>query len=106
MRVTPACSVTNARLWPRVRVPRPRLIGGRVRDPLLGRDLPVGVTLGAVLTVLVLNGTASTLAFDSWYAGLALLPMGLLLGIAGHGAVTALAGKPILGDVLEDGAAR
>lgn len=63
-------------------------------------------TVTISFTALVLNGTASTLAFDSWYAGLALLPMGLLLAIAGYGAVTALAGKSILGDVLEDGAAR
>jgi serine/threonine-protein kinase len=64
------------------------------------------VTVMIAFTSLVLGGTASTLAFDSWYAGLALLPMGLLLAIAGYGAVTALAGKSILGDVLDDGATR
>lgn len=103
--MTSACPVTNARLWPRVRVSWTRVIGGHVRDPLLGRDLLVGVTPGAVHTVLVLNGTASTVAFDSWYAGLALLSMGLLLGIVGHGAVTSLAGKSTRGDLLEYGAA-
>ncbi|MEQ1833861.1 MAG: serine/threonine-protein kinase [Candidatus Eisenbacteria bacterium] len=63
-------------------------------------------TVTIAFTTLVLSGTASTLDFNSWYAGLALLPMGLLLAIAGYGAVTALAGKSILGDPLEDGPKR
>ena len=61
-------------------------------------------TVVAAFTGLVLGGTAATLDFGSWYAGLVLLPMGLLLGIACYGAATALAGKSILGDPLaEDG---
>lgn len=70
--------------------------------------LKVGLlaTVTISFTGLVLNGTASTLAFDSWYAGLALIPMGLLLGLAAYGAATALAGKSILGDPLEEPARR
>ncbi len=60
----------------------------------------------SAFTGLVLAGTAATLDFGSWYAGLALLPMGLLLGIAAYGAATTLAGKSILGDPLEDGPRR
>jgi len=59
-------------------------------------------TVVCSFTGLVLGGTAATLDFGTWYAGLALLPMALLLGIAGYGAVTALAGKSILGDPLAD----
>ncbi len=53
-------------------------------------------------TALVLGGTAATLDFSSWYAGLVLLPTALLLGIACYGAATALAGKSILGDPLDE----
>ncbi len=59
-------------------------------------------TVAGAFTALVLGGTASTLDFGSWYAGLVLLPMALLLGIALYGAATSLAGKSILGDPLED----
>ncbi len=59
-------------------------------------------TVVASFTALVLGGTAATLDFGSWYAGLALLPTALLLGIALWGAANALAGKSILGDPLED----
>ncbi len=63
-------------------------------------------TVVCSFTALVLGGTAATLDFGSWYAGLVLLPTALLLGIAFYGAATALAGKSILGDLLEDGAKR
>ncbi len=59
-------------------------------------------TVAGAFAGLVLGGTAATLDFGSWYAGLVLLPMALLLGIAAYGAATALAGKSILGDPLED----
>ncbi len=59
-------------------------------------------TVVAAFTGLVLSGTAATLDFGSWYAGLALLPTALLLAIAFWGAANALAGKSILGDPLED----
>ena len=59
-------------------------------------------TVLAAFTGLVLSGTAATLDFGSWYAGLALLPTALLLAIAFWGAANALAGKSILGDPLED----
>jgi hypothetical protein len=63
-------------------------------------------TVVGAFTALVLGGTAATLDFSSWYAGLVLLPMAVLLGIACYGAATALAGKSILGDPLEDGPRR
>ena len=72
----------------------------------IGRLIVVRVGLLAAVvcsfTALVLGGTAATLDFGSWYAGLVLLPMSLLLGIACYGAATALAGKSILGDPLEE----
>ncbi len=36
------------RLWPRMLVSWVRLIGGRFRDPLVGRDLLIGVVYGAI----------------------------------------------------------
>ena len=40
------------RLWPRLLVSWARLVSGRVRDPLVGRDLLVGAVAGAVLSAL------------------------------------------------------
>lgn len=59
-------------------------------------------TVACAFTSLVLNTTAATLDFTSWYASLVLLPLSVLLGVACYGAATALAGKSILGDPLED----
>ncbi len=63
-------------------------------------------TVTGAFTSLVLGGTAATLDFGTWYAGLALMPTVLLLVIAGYGAATALAGRSILGDPLEDAGGR
>ena len=40
------------RLWPRMLVSSARLVSGRVRDPLVGRDLLVGALAGTVLIAL------------------------------------------------------
>ncbi len=48
------------RLWPHLLVSWTRLISGRARDPLVGRDLLIGVTAGALFTaVSVLGGYAA-----------------------------------------------
>jgi hypothetical protein len=49
------------RLWPRTLVSWTRVLEGRVRDPLVGRDVLVGVLAG----VLVIGATALRLAVDS-----------------------------------------
>jgi serine/threonine-protein kinase len=54
----------------------------------------------AAFVGLVQTFAVMTLDLNSWYAGLVLLPMALLLAIAAYGAATALAGKSILGDPL------
>ena len=60
------------------------------------------VTVGASFAGLVLSGVPASLDFSSWYAGLILLPMVLLGGIAFYGAAMSLGGKSILGDPLDD----
>jgi len=46
------------RLWPSVLVSWARLVAGRLRDPIIGRDILVGITAGALL-VLVFLGAQS-----------------------------------------------
>jgi serine/threonine-protein kinase len=46
------------RLWPRILVSWTRLVSGRVRDPLVGRDLVIGVMAGALITALSVLGSA------------------------------------------------
>jgi serine/threonine-protein kinase len=62
----------------------------------------VGLLASAVaaFVALVQSFAVMTLDLSSWYAGLVLVPMALLLAIAAYGAATALAGKSILGDPL------
>ena len=64
------------------------------------------VTVGATFATLVLAGAPASLDFSSWSAGLILLPMVLLAGIACYGAAMSLGGKSILGDPLEEPAKR
>ena len=42
------------RLWPQMLVTWVRLLGGRIRDPLIGRDALVGAALGVTIVLLVL----------------------------------------------------
>ena len=42
------------RVWPHILITWSRLVGGSVRDPLVGRDLLVGVAAGLLLTMLTL----------------------------------------------------
>jgi serine/threonine-protein kinase len=42
------------RVWPHILITWSRLVGGSVRDPLVGRDLVVGTAAGLLLTVLTL----------------------------------------------------
>jgi serine/threonine-protein kinase len=46
------------RLWPRLLVSWTRLLSGRFRDPLVGRDLLVGIALGATVTALSVGNFA------------------------------------------------
>jgi serine/threonine-protein kinase len=41
------------RLWPRMLVSWVRLVGGRLRDPLVGRDLLIGVAYGAIAAIVL-----------------------------------------------------
>jgi hypothetical protein len=43
------------RLWPRMLVSWARLVSGRLRDPLVGRDLLIGVATGTLLNALTLG---------------------------------------------------
>jgi serine/threonine-protein kinase len=65
------------RLWPRLLVSWARLVSGRVRDPLVGRDVLIGAVAGAVLTAL---GTVVQFAALRW----------------GHGRVPTLVGSDML----------
>jgi len=67
------------RQWPTQLVSWSRLLAGSVRDPLVGRDVLVGVTAGAGLTVALLAGyllaswlgwPAERLASPTWHAWL------------------------------------
>jgi len=60
------------------------------------------VSVVATFVTLVLSQVPASLDFSSWYAGLVLLPMVLLAGIAFYGAAISLGGKSILGDPLDD----
>jgi len=42
------------RLWPHVLITWSRLVGGSIRDPLVGRDLLIGTAAGLALTVITL----------------------------------------------------
>jgi serine/threonine-protein kinase len=46
------------RLWPRMLVSWTRLVSGRLRDPLVGRDLLLGGAIGSALTAIGLGAAA------------------------------------------------
>ena len=72
------------RLWPRMLVSWARLVSGRGRDPLVGRDILVGSVAGAVMVAASLAAVAALMAL-----GLAHLPtslsVSLLTSLAGVG---------------------
>jgi serine/threonine-protein kinase len=45
-----ACEPTVRRVWPQILITWSRLVGGRLRDPLVGRDLLVGAVAGMLQT--------------------------------------------------------
>ncbi len=51
------------RQWPHMLVAWTRLLGGRVRDPLVGRDVLIGCAAGAVTAVLGLTGLVAPTLF-------------------------------------------
>ena len=51
------------RQWPHMLVAWTRLLGGRVRDPLVGRDVLIGCAAGAVTAVLSLTGLVAPTLF-------------------------------------------
>ena len=66
------------RSWPRLLVSWQRLLGGRLRDPLVGRDLLLGLVFGSVVGtafqgVNVLTGATGGNAVDRYF-GLGVLP--------------------------------
>jgi hypothetical protein len=52
------------RIWPRVLIPWSRLLDGRWRNPLVGRDLLLGVLAGTVSTLLFKLNTVAHLRFS------------------------------------------
>ena len=52
------------RLWPRLLVGTMRLVSGRVGDPLVGREMLVGSTVGILLVAV--TGTVVTIAWRMW----------------------------------------
>ena len=52
------------RRWPDLIVSSTRLLAGRVRDPLIGRDLLIGAALGTVAAVLSATYVLTTSAFE------------------------------------------
>jgi len=65
------------RLWPRLLVSWARLISGRPRDPLVGRDLLIGALVGTCLTAL-----ASLIQFGASRFGFANTPPGIVGTVA------------------------
>ena len=55
---------------------------------------------------LVMSSVVASFDLSSWYADRALVPITVLVAILGYGAITALAGKSILGDPLREPAGR
>jgi hypothetical protein len=51
------------RQWPHMLVAWTRLLGGRVRDPLVGRDVLIGCAAGAIAAVLGLTGLVAPTLF-------------------------------------------
>lgn len=64
------------RIWPRLLVGWHRLVTGRVGDPRIGREILVGLTLGALFLVL--------LDVSSWALRLPLVPYSPPLGMLDH----------------------
>jgi hypothetical protein len=80
------------RLWPRMLVSWVRLMGGRLRDPLVGRDLLVGVVYGTAFA-LVIQTTAwitQIVGLDDWGPQIQLWSWESLKGL--RHAISALAG--------------
>jgi hypothetical protein len=44
------------KLWPKALISWSRILAGRFRDPMVGRDILAGVTLGLLITVLSHSG--------------------------------------------------
>jgi hypothetical protein len=90
------------RLWPRMLVSWARLVSGRVRDPLVGRDILVGSVAGATMAAASLAAVAAIMAL-----GLARLPTRLnaslltsLTGLGGTGYQLSYAGSVCILNVL------
>ncbi len=72
------------RLWPRMLVSWTRVLSGRLRDPLVGRDLLIGSAGGVTITML----TAALLCVGPRWAGLSWWPLttgGMLLSASSLG---------------------
>jgi hypothetical protein len=53
------------RSWPGLMVSWQRLLGGRVRDPLLGRDIVFGALAGAIATSIVIGANATSVTSEA-----------------------------------------
>jgi serine/threonine-protein kinase len=72
------------RLWPRMLVSWARLSGGRLRDPMVGRDALAGVLLGAAAFLVLRGATIAAGAFH-WPAQPSVLPNEELAALASMG---------------------
>jgi serine/threonine-protein kinase len=80
------------RLWPRMLVSWVRLMGGRVRDPLVGRDLLIGVVFGACAALMtqIAGWIPQTLGMDDYGLRNSFWSFESLVGL--RHAITAIAG--------------
>lgn len=69
------------RLWPSALVSWARLIAGRLKDPIIGRDILVGVAFGALMTLLLLvvRGLERTLGLSTDPASLSIELLGTMV---------------------------
>jgi serine/threonine-protein kinase len=54
------------RSWPKLMVSWQRLLGARLRDPLVGRDVLIGMLAGAVATVIIMGANAAVGIAETW----------------------------------------
>jgi serine/threonine-protein kinase len=70
--------------WPHSLISWSRLVSGRYRDPLVGRDLLIGIAVGLFIASVTILGIAASLATRQTGLGMALINSEILLGW--HGA--------------------
>ncbi len=85
------------RFWPRTLISWTRLMRGRLRDPLIGQDVLLGVLAGCAAEL------AITYAPSRWYSNVGIVQFALLAGLALYGFYTSLGGWPVLREAFLEG---